>query len=90
MILDIINTAATVVLAGAAGGSAYLCYQSTRAMLAIRSEALALRKQMKAVLRDASRTNADATRLLQKQYRQQEDVNDILYWAKERKGELNG
>jgi hypothetical protein len=50
---------------------------------------LAVRKQMKAVLRDASRTNADAKRLLQRQYAQQADVNDILYWAKERRGELN-
>lgn len=53
---------------------------------------IALRKQMKCVLRDAQRTNATATRVLNKQYRQQKDVDDILYHAKiaRERAELNG
>jgi uncharacterized protein YoxC len=55
----------------------------------------ALRKQFKVIAHDAARTNADATRILQKQYAQQADVDDILYHARHdaearARGELNG
>lgn len=63
---------------------------------AMRAEAedhiVALRKQMKCVIKDVQRTNSIAKRTLDKQYRQQKDVDDILYHAKieRERAKLNG
>lgn len=60
------------------------------AMDTMAEDLTALRKQIKALLRHANRALSTTDRIIDKQYRQQKDVDDILYWAKERRGELNG
>jgi protein-tyrosine-phosphatase len=87
-----------IVAATAATGSAGAAYFSYRSAQASRAGAeamdhiVALRKQAKAVLRDLSRTNATVIRITDKQYRQQQDVDDILYHAKiaRERDQLNG
>lgn len=49
-----------------------------------------LRKQMKVVLTDAQRTNATAKRILDRSYRHQKAVDDILYHAERERERLNG
>lgn len=52
------------------------------ALASMQEQTIALRKQTKAVLRDIARTGAEAKRVNDRQYRQQKDVDDILYHAK--------
>lgn len=62
------------------------------AMNDMADQLVAQRKLVKAHIRESARVTSQADRILAKQYAQQRDVDDILYWVRQarERGELNG
>jgi hypothetical protein len=69
-------------IACGSGVASYFSYRSARATSGGLEQIVATRKQAKAVLTLLQQATAQAQRINDKHYRQQKDVDDILYHAK--------